>query len=158
MILSDAQAIAEQVKAELAPYCLRIEIAGSVRRKRAEVKDIELVVIREPKGIASFVHLVSRWPKVKGDPLGKYTQRILPEGINLDLFMCRPANWGLIYAIRTGSAEFSHLVLGNGWVRAGYKAIGGMLHKDGKPVDVREEEDLFRLIGVPWVPPEERSV
>lgn len=158
MKLEQAQKIADRIKAELVPYCRRIEIAGSIRRKRPEVKDIELVVIRDAKGIASFVHQVNRWEKVKGDPLGKYTQRLLPEGIKLDLFMARPENWGLIYAIRTGSAEFSHLVLANGWVRAGFESIGGMLHKDGKPVEVREERDLFRLIGVPWVEPEERSV
>ena len=67
-------------------------------------------------------------------------------------------NWGLIYAIRTGSADYSHRVLACGWVRNGYKSADGMLSRDGVAVPVREERDLFRLAGVPWVDPEERSL
>lgn len=34
--------------------------------------------------------------------------------------------------------------------------INGMLHKDGEPVPVREEQDLFDLIGVSWIEPRGR--
>jgi DNA polymerase/3'-5' exonuclease PolX len=37
-----ALAIAEQTRTALAPYCERIEIAGSIRRQKPQVKDIEL--------------------------------------------------------------------------------------------------------------------
>lgn len=43
--LAAARAIAEQVRKALAPACERIEIAGSVRRERPEVHDIEIVAI-----------------------------------------------------------------------------------------------------------------
>jgi len=33
----------------------------------------------------------------------------IPEGIKLDLFMANIRNWGLIFAIRTGSARYSHV-------------------------------------------------
>jgi DNA polymerase/3'-5' exonuclease PolX len=46
MQIAKATAIAERIKAELAPYTERIEIAGSVRRRKPEVKDIELVAVR----------------------------------------------------------------------------------------------------------------
>ena len=36
---------AERLRAELGPYCERIEIAGSIRRGKAQVGDIELVAI-----------------------------------------------------------------------------------------------------------------
>ena len=35
---------------------------------------------------------------MKGEPTGKYTQRRLPEGLTLDLFMADANNWGLILA------------------------------------------------------------
>lgn len=45
MPLAKAQKIAENVKSFLEPYCQRVEIAGSVRREKTEVGDIEIVVI-----------------------------------------------------------------------------------------------------------------
>lgn len=172
MILSRAQALAEKLRDGLAPYCDRIEIAGSIRRQKAEVKDIELVCI--PKRVQNpevflieqkvihpeFVARVEKLEKIKGEATGKYTQRrlTLSDGIeiNLDLFMATAENWGLIYAIRTGSAEFSHRVLATGWVRHGYESFGGQLYKAGKVEPVREERDLFNLIGIDYVVPEHR--
>ena len=154
MNLNEAKTIAEKYLNLLKPYCSRIEIAGSIRREKPEVGDIELIVI--VKDIKGFSKEVNKLEKVKGEPTGKYTQRILPEGIKLDLFIANKRNWGLIFAIRTGSAEFSHKVLARGWVKAGYKSINGMLTKDGKEIEVREEKDLFNLIGIPYVEPELR--
>lgn len=80
------------------------------------------------------------------------------EFINLDLFFATERNWGLILAIRTGSAEYSHKVLATNWVKAGYKSVNGMLTKNNQEVEVREEKDLFKLIGVEYVEPEERGL
>ncbi len=155
MRLNEAKAIAEKYQNLFKPYCSRIEIAGSIRREKPEVGDIELIVI--VKDLEGFSKEVNKLQKVKGEPTGKYTQRILPEGIKLDLFMANERNWGLIFAIRTGSAEFSHKVLARGWVRVGYKSINGMLVKDGREIEVREEKDLFDLIGIPYVEPKFRN-
>lgn len=154
MNLEDAKPIAEKYLDLLNPFCQRIEIAGSIRRKCPQVKDIEIVCI--PRDIEGFSKCVRKWQKVKGEPTGKYTQRILPEGIKLDLFIVNERNWGNIFAIRTGPAEFSHKVLACGWVRAGYKSENGMLKKDGQEIECREEEDLFHLIGIAYIKPEQR--
>jgi DNA polymerase/3'-5' exonuclease PolX len=162
MKLEEALAIAERVRAELAPHCYRIEIAGSVRRRKPQVGDIELVAIPRSYDVGLFESglavVVNRWPKVRGElgPACRYTCRMLPEGIKLDLFFATSRNWGFIFAIRTGPADYSHRVLASGWVRNGYVGKDGMLWKDGLPVDVPEERDLFRLAGVPWVEPEHR--
>ena len=179
MKLDRAMVIAERVRVALDPYCERIEVAGSVRRRKAEVGDIELVAIPRTVDVldlfgTSGVRRVAGWEEavrglgrvVKGDPgLGRYAQVDLGE-ITLDLFLAVPENWGLIFAIRTGSAEFSHRVLAAGWVRAGYRSIDGMICRWGGvgpgerwvPVAVREEVDLFRLAGVEWTEPEKREV
>ena len=162
MTLAIAMLIAERVKAELASHCERIEIAGSIRREKPEVGDIEIVAVPKPYDVGLFesgiATIVSRWPKVKGELPCKYTQRVLPEGINLDLFFATPDNWGVIYAIRTGSAEYSHRVLAAGWCRKGYRSEGGVLiDGKGREVHVREERDLFTLIGVPWTEPRRRT-
>jgi DNA polymerase/3'-5' exonuclease PolX len=162
MKLELAEEIAERVKGELAPYCQRIEIAGSIRRRKLEVGDIEIVAIHKPYDIGLFesgiATVINKWRKVKGELPCKYTQRILPEGIKLDIFFAIPENWGMIYAIRTGSAEYSHYVLAAGWVINGYKGIDGMLTKDSVPIPVFEEEDLFRIAGVKWIKPSLRQL
>lgn len=161
MKYKEALEIAQKVKALLSPHCERIEIAGSIRRKKPDVKDIEIVAIPKPFDVGLFesgiATIVNGWQKVKGELPCKYTQRILPEGINLDLFFAERGNWGLIYAIRTGSADYSHKVLATEWVKRGYKSEGGYLFANGKQIAVPEEEDLFKRIGVPFVAPELRS-
>lgn len=161
MEYSKALIIAERIKSELAPHCERIEIAGSIRREKAEVKDIEIVAIPKPYDVGLFesgiATVVNQWQKVKGDLPCKYTQRILPDGIKLDLFLAEVGNWGLIYAIRTGSAEFSHKVLATGWVKEGYKSEGGYLMIEGRKIPTYEEEDLFKRLKIPFVEPNQRT-
>jgi DNA polymerase/3'-5' exonuclease PolX len=149
--------IAQSVRDQLAPFCHRCEIAGSIRRKKAECGDVEIVCI--PKNPVGYVAVINKWKKVKGDAIAKYTQRIHTSGIKLDIFTATQKNWGLIYAIRTGSADFSHRVLAVGWVKAGYESKDGMLTKKrtGEIVNVQEEADLFRMIFHPFVKPEDRN-
>lgn len=156
MEYKEALNIANLIKILLSDYCSRIEIAGSLRRKKSKVKDIEIVAI--PNDRFQLGLIVNKWKKIRGDVGGKYLQRELPEGINLDLFFATEKNWGHIFAIRTGSAEYSHKVLAIGWVKAGYRSKDGILHKDDKPIEVREEIDLFKLIGLEYVKPENREV
>ena len=105
-------------------------------------------------GIAT---VVNQWPKVKGELPCKYTQRVLPEGIKLDLFFAEPGNWGLILAIRTGSAKYSHCVLAKGWVKKGYKSNEGWLMRNRKRIETPEESDIFHIIGIDMPKPEERD-
>ena len=160
MILEKSLAIAEKTVELLRPDCERIAIAGSIRRRKAEPNDIEIVAIPKPYDIGLFESgiaiTVNQWTPVKGILPCKYTQRLLPEGIKLDLFFATPDNWGMIYAIRTGSARFSHEVLACRWARFGYKSKEGILYREGKPYHSREEEDLFGLLGMEFVPPERR--
>lgn len=159
MELMRAKQIAESVKAQLEPHCERIEIAGSIRREKSDVGDIEIVAIPKPYDVGLFASgiapIVEQWEKVKGELPCKYTQRIHPEGIKIDLFFATPENWGYIYAIRTGSADFSSR-LARSWVANGYKGVDGMLTLGGEPVEVREERDLFNICGVAYREPKER--
>jgi len=172
MELAQATEIAERIKTELAPFCERIEIAGSIRRRKPEVKDIEIVCI--PKTVPfeadlfqetrvrlfNFIQTLRDLGCIRKGCLrtGKYIQLWVLPGIQLDLFTANFDNWGLIFAIRTGNAAFSHKVLATGWVRAGYHSVNGHLVKGCQEIPVREERDLFDLIGLPWREPWERNL
>jgi DNA polymerase/3'-5' exonuclease PolX len=161
-----ARAIAERAKASLAPFCTRIEIAGSIRRRKPVVKDIELVAIPRqlPSGLfgdenivdPDFCRVVERWPAIKGRPTDKYTQRRLPEGIVLDLFMANADNWGAILLIRTGDRDFSAHMIGSVLPRQGYRQKDGYVWKHGVKVPVPEEIEVFRLAGMDFVEPSQR--
>lgn len=159
---SEALKIASSVMEQLRPHCIRLEIAGSIRRKKAMVKDIEIVAIPKPYSVGLFesgiATVVNQWEKVKGELPCKYTQRILPEGIKLDLFFAEKENWGLIFAIRTGPADYSHKVLANGWVQRGFKSVGGFLFRNEEKYEMREEIDLFKILRLPYLEPEDRNL
>lgn len=159
MKLTEAKAIAERVVETLRPFSDRICIAGSIRREKPEVKDIEVIRIPTSRELINFCQTVDKWKKVKGNPYGKYTQRDLPEGIKLDLFMVTKETWALQLAIRTGSADFSYKVLASGWSAKGYVSEGGILTRGDGTVVVKleEEEDLFDLIGIPYIEPHKRE-
>lgn len=180
MKLPQAKEIADSVVNMLSPYCERIMIAGSIRRNKPEVKDIEVVCI--PKGVIAqfntvndlwgetkhivtrtkpckeYVDAVNMYTPIKGEADGKYTQRMLTQGIVLDLFTATYENWGYILAMRTGSAAFSKEVLATGWVKNGYNGHEGMLFRNGIPVPVREEIDLFNICNVKYLEPQWRSL
>src|SRR3989304_9128895 len=161
----EAKTIADKLVMLLSPHCFRIEIAGSIRRENDIVGDVEIVCIPKPYQTGLFqdgiAEIVNQWQKVKGEleyGKTKYTQRILPEGIKLDIFFAEEGNWGLIFAIRTGSSDYSHKVLANGWVKRGYKSEGGYLMQNGTRYKVWEEKDLFDRIGVAYIEPKYRNI
>ena len=111
--LAEAEEIASRVVEKLMPYCQRIEIAGSIRRRKAEIGDIEIVA--EPKMIRDLFD-VPVLQAIPTENLGlvvknglRYKQVLLTEKIYLDLFIVHPlAQLGVILAIHTGSTKFSH--------------------------------------------------
>lgn len=177
MQLARAEQIARTLADELSPHCARVEIAGSIRRGRPEVKDIELVAVprmqseKTTEGLFAEevqVNLLYRWAKRsrinwikpgtsqivpwQPKPDGKYWRALLPTGIKLDLFIADPANFGLIFAIRTGSAEFTTALVTHA-NRVGLPSVDGYLTRDGGRVETPEERDVFELLGLEWIDP-----
>lgn len=124
----------------LRPHCVQLHIAGSIRRMRSEVSDIEIVC--QPKkefiqtglfaeigewgihkdfseALATIVDIV-----IKGNVNGRYMQiktnsKSCP-GIYLDLFMPQPEDYYRQYAIRTGSSDYAHNVIAATWKKLGW--------------------------------------
>jgi DNA polymerase (family 10) len=147
-----ARIIAEAVLRQLQPYCDRIEIAGSLRRNREEVGDVELVCIPKQSEILFFVQVLDQYEHVKGSATGKYIQ-VRFHGVQVDVFMATEDNWGYIFAIRTGNADFSKRIVGTWLPRYGYQCKDGYVWKDGRKVSIRDEETLFAKMGLSWIDP-----
>ena len=96
----------------------------------------------------------------------KFKRATLADGLAIDIFSCGPglgSQWGVIFAIRTGPAEFSHALvtsrLGGGFMPVGMKVKDGQLWRNGDIiVETPEEDDFFRALELPCWPPAERSL
>ncbi len=172
MPLSEARYLAEALKDQLAPFCDRIEIAGSIRREKPFVHDIELVAIPKvelvesdlfggevPKRMKAFCEtlLGFGWHKL-GDPTnGKYVKIELHEGICLDLFMCVPQNWGYIFMLRTGSSWFNEHIMIKRLKDRYYEPKDGWVNLKGNSLHTPEELDVFDLMKLEPVEPQFRN-
>lgn len=176
MELAQAQRVADEWKEILDHACQKIEIAGSIRRKKAEVKDIEIVAIPEP-GITMFedldwdnthidscLSLFVNLDKIKIVKNGSKMKQFFDKkhDINVDLFLVTPpAQWGAIYTIRTGPADFSKWLMTSkrhGGAMPGYlKQKDGALWNGKTIVETPTEESYFEALGIDWIKPENRK-
>lgn len=175
---SQALPLAEKIIKELAPACSKIAIAGSLRRKKPEVGDIEIVCIPKmkldlfdnPQGSILDIHLEElarvrriiksdgknkRW----GDKWKSFHPAAKPE-IKVDLFITTSPEWGYTLTIRTGGKDFSRLCVTpkqQGGYLPGHLRVGGCRLWEGATVlETPEERDFFRALGKEWVEPEDR--
>jgi len=152
--------IAEKYLEKIKPYCLRAEIAGSIRRKKRECNDIELVIMIDQSKMPELIEIMDEFGgRVKGDITGKATQRMTSEGVKLDIFIARevPSNWGNILTIRTGSAAFSKWLMAFRTRDAGLQHKGGYLWRGDEKLECKEEEDVFRVLKLKWINPIDRN-
>ena len=163
MKLKEARQIALKYKVILEPYCERIEIAGSIRREKPKVRDIEIVCIAKSgpgwdSQLEGYIKLMKRngdWKILKNGL--KYKQIILPEGIKLDLFIANRENFGNIYLIRTGSMEFSKWIMGTRTKQVSLKQRDGYLWRGEEKLKCFEEIDVFKLLKMRYVEPKHRN-
>jgi len=177
MILSRALEVSNKYQGLLSPWCEpeMCRIAGSTRRKKPEVGDIELVCVPRTVHLIPFVTTVRQWYKKKGEPTGRYTKRGLYEGIDLDLFIPQKEDFIRQFVIRTGSDTYSHNVIAAAWVKKGWRGTedGLRLEKEciqqGKkwlvnvprpqlPPIWKTEEEFFAWLGVKFIEPEKRNL
>ncbi len=154
--------IAEQIKSELSPLCKRIEIAGSIRRKKEEPRDIEIVAI--PKAnkyfdLKEYLYNVKRYSILKGNFPGRYMRlQRSGNGAFIDLFFCKKSTWWMIFLIRTGNADFSKFVVTRA-KQIEYRVEDGKLYdENGIPFEIESEREVFDILMMRWRPPEQRNL
>jgi len=156
MELEKAKAIAEEVVNQLSPYCQKIEVAGSIRRQKATVKDIDIVLIPcDPPW--DLLHEVKWLGQSKLD--GAKLKRIIYHGVQVDLYFATPESWATLLLIRTGSKEnnirLASLARRKGWRLA---ASGdGLFNEKGQRIAGDSEESIYAALDLPWQRPEERG-
>lgn len=148
---------AERLVASLRPYSIQVEAAGSLRRRKEQIRDLDVVACPDPLHAVQFATAAAKWAANPGKALGKKTP-IRAGGMLGELYLVEPESWASIMLIRTGSATFSRAIVTIGPKR-GVRFRDGLLweEKGGAPIFCATEHDLFSRLELPWIEPWERS-
>lgn len=160
MPLGTALPVAEAIRATLEPLeeTDQISLAGSVRRMRETVKDIDvLVTSRRPARVMEAFVRLPNVAEVLAHGETKSSVR-LREGIQADLRVVEPECFGAALQYFTGSKQHNIRVRELAQ-RQGLKVneYGVFDEKTNRRVAGAAEEDVYRAVGLPPVPPEIRE-
>lgn len=157
--LEQVDPIADDLEAKLAPYCEKVMIAGSIRRRKATVHDIDIVAIPNEPGLPTLEDFLMKYPVAPsgGPKIYKFTWQRIP----VDLYVATIETWATLVLIRTGPKEHNIMLC----QRA--KSKGMRLHADGGGLTLERfpdqqmacntENDIFKWLGIPYRKPWERE-
>ena len=159
MKLEEASLLASQIVVNIKHFCDKIEVAGSIRRKRPEVNDIDLVAIPQMFMWTSFEAQLRPWAPKRlkhGNELQRFLIPLRVNTVELDIYRATPQTWGTILLIRTGSKEHNIKLCSRARAMNMMLSAKDGVIKDGKVVASRTEEEIFRALDLDFVPPELR--
>lgn len=157
-LLADAKAAADAIAADLlsAQVVMRAEPAGSCRRRKETCGDLDLLTTADDSTAA--MDTLAAHPAVESVlARGDTKQRVrLRLGIELDLRVVPDESYGAALQYFTGSKEHN-IVLRRRAQDRGLKLNEYGLFRGDEMVAGRTEEEVYRALDLPWIPPELRE-
>lgn len=177
-------AVALDLESRLSPHCDRLQIAGSLRRGKERVSDVEIIYIPKletvPEPGALFGDLevnrtaeaidrlvldgvLAKREKVDGSHTWGNEIKLavhLDSGIPVDLFATKGDWWHGYLACRTGPKELNTLVCQRAIDRGlNWNPFRGCFTRQsgGDAVLIHHEADVFTTVGLECLPPEQRD-
>ncbi|MYT24068.1 DNA polymerase/3'-5' exonuclease PolX [Streptomyces sp. SID7760] len=156
ILLGAAMDIAEQIVAEMEriPGCVRCTYAGSLRRMRETIGDVDILVAAGRS--APFMTALTELPLV-ADVIAhgaKKTSVRTTAGLQVDLRVLPPASWGAGLQYFTGSKAHNIRTRALA-VRQGLKLseYGLFDAESGESLASETEEEVYGRLGLPWIAP-----
>lgn len=136
----------------------KIEVAGSIRRMKDTVKDIDILTTSKRPAVVmdAFVKLPYA---ARVLALGETKSSIITDdGIQVDLRVVEEDSFGAALQYFTGSKQHN-IKLRELAVRAGLKLneYGVFKEPEGRRIGGRSEEEVYKALKMPWIPPELRE-
>ena len=185
---ADAIAVAKELCDALKPFCWsgRLILAGSLRRRKPTVKDIEILYVskvtpapaddffKEARTLALVDHVLERLlalgtiakrKNVNGSEMWGAKNKLavhVASGIPVDLFAATEENWFNYLVCRTGGAE-NNVAICNAAIARGWKwnPYGPGFSKQTGLSNTTEvmlsERAVFEFVGLPYKEPWERT-
>jgi len=150
--------LAEEILGILKRRCPidRISVAGSVRRERETIKDIDILITSSDpaKVMDVFTSLPQAYEIIaKGETKSSIRTK---EGIAVDLRVVEPECFGAALCYFTGS-KTHNIRIRELALRKGLKISEYGIFRGDKRIGGKEEEEVFKAVGLPYIPPELRE-
>ncbi len=158
--LGDADALVRPLLAlvEGAPGVKRAGVAGSLRRGRETIGDVDLLAAaRDPAPVMAALRAADGVREVLGSGDTK-TSVLLTGGLQVDLRVVPEAAYGAALVYFTGS-KAHNVALRQLAIERGLKLseYGLFAHDDEDPIAARDERDVYAALELPWIAPELRE-
>lgn len=134
-----------------------ISVAGSVRRRKETIGDIDLLVVakRNPEKIMDFFVSLPNVIKIWGKGSTKSSVRV-KQGFDIDLRVVPKESYGSALQYFTGSKEHN-IATRKIAISKGLKLNEYGVFKKNKMIAGKTEEDVYKAIGMSWMAPELRT-
>lgn len=154
MLLPEAEAVYQKMAAYFGALGIQVGMAGSLRRGKSTVGDIDLLstdprvveALRGCPGVAQVLESGPRRSSVK-----------LEEGVQVDVRLFEKQEYGAALVYFTGSKEHDialrTLAMEHEWKLNEY----GLFDKKGKRLAGGTEEEVYKKLGMTFIPPELRE-
>lgn len=156
--LAEAEAyvrpLVERLRA--APGSEQVDVAGSLRRRRETVGDADILVASSDGAAAAEAFVT--YPDVRQVLARGETKCsvVLRSGLQADLRVVPRSSYGAALHYFTGSKPHNIAVRALG-VRRHLKINEYGIFRGRRQIGGRTEEDVFKAVGLPWIPPELRE-
>jgi len=160
-LLSFGRRVADELMGEFSvlPGVEKIEAAGSLRRGRETIGDLDILVTG-PGSTQALTHLVNhvKTQEVLGQGVNKASVNFGLERLQVDVRALGADNFGAGLQYFTGSKEHN-VVLRTSAVKQGLtlNEYGLFTLADNQCVASREEREIYERLGYAWIPPELRE-
>ena len=157
-IIGDVWPLVKQIEARLLKIAgvKNAMAAGSLRRMKETVGDIDYIVAAsDPGPVMEFFVKMPEVQEVIGRGPAKAFVR-LAGGLDADLLVVPEESWGSALQYLTGSKEHS-VELRKMAIAKGLRLNEWGVFKGEKRVAGKTEQDVYRALGLQWVPPEMRE-
>jgi len=156
MELTEATKKGLQILKQISPFVSRGHLAGSIRRKKPIVRDIDIVVELKPNNIDKLKNFIFKLGevKLKGDKLIRF---IATDNAQVDIYIGTKENYEPLLLIRTGSKEHNIKLTTRALSMNMQLTANGLIDKKTGKIIATSEKDIFKALKMNYVEPEKRN-
>jgi DNA polymerase (family 10) len=134
----------------------KLTVCGSIRRMQETIGDIDILATsKKPRAVMDYF---ARMPEVEHVHSKGETKTMvrLKIGLDADLRVVSPKSYGAAVQYFTGSKDHN-IALREVAIKKGYKLNEYGLFKNKEMIAGKDEESVYKKLGLEWMPPEVRT-
>ena len=154
LLLPEAEAVFQRMASYFGALGIEVGMAGSLRRGKSTIGDLDLLstdkrVVDAIKGCPGVAQVLESGPR--------RTSVKLEDGVQVDVRLFSEEEYGAALVYFTGSKDHNialrNLAIEKGWKLNEY----GLFEKSAKRLAGASEEEVYRRLGLSYIPPELRE-